>query len=273
MTKSTLHSDYDKVFKKYNTLRNQMISTIEIKEYMMKHSFFNLKTDYLTKIGYLEYELYNLNLNIEITKRRIELFLVDTSQESKINLSYIESIIQKEFKNFFLVLNLKKKEIKLANYFIKLEKPSECLYHELRKYYIEIAKLLLPEINPEANNVHKKLWEKANKSYENGEVQFLKIIYKLANDEVNETRDDKQYTINELKKGINYFESRIKDLLEEINSMKDLFPFSKEELLKDDHKVKDIQRELKMNIIKTKNVLLRLEEGFLLSLTETRYLS
>ena len=127
MTKSTLHSDYDKVFKKYKTLRNQMISIIEIKEYMMKHSFFNLKTDYLTKIGYLEYELYNLNLNIEITKRRIELYFVDTGQESKINLSFIESIIQKEFKNFLLVLNLKKKEIRLANYYIKLEKPSESL--------------------------------------------------------------------------------------------------------------------------------------------------
>lgn len=246
---------------------------MEDKECLLKHKFYYLKTDYIIKIGYLEHELFNLDLKLGAAKRKIELAQDAINQNTPINIGLIEEEVKREFGEFLKVQYNKDKEIKLAGYFSTIDRLTEEEYQDLKKYYRGIARLLLPDVYAKVNEVQKSLWEKANLAYENGEVQFLKIIYKLAKDEIAGVKRLEEYTAEELDSKINDFEIRIKNDLKDINTLLDNFPFNKEMLLKDETKISEMQKELKMNIKDGSAILNVLEEHFLMMLDDTKFTS
>lgn len=134
-----------------------------------------------------------------------------------------------------------------------------------------IADLILPEINPGLNDIQKTLWEKAQLAYENGEIQFLRIIYKLAQDEAKATGVNKEISLSELDEQIAMFEERIKKEEKDINTLLDNFPFNKAGLLQDDKKIREIQGELRKNIEDGRSILKLMEEHFLMMLDETKF--
>lgn len=250
-----------------------MVNVMEDKECLLKHKYFDLKTQYIVKIGYLEHELYDLDIKLGVAKRKIELAQEALSQNNKVNLSLIEAEIKREFCEFLDIIDSKEQEIKIAGYFNSVDRLTEEEYQDLRKYYKSIARLILPDIHPNLNEVQKALWEKANIAYENGEVQFLKIIYKLANDEAFGLKEFEEVSISEMDKRIVDFENKINKDLRDIQALQDNFPFNKEELLKDEGKIKEIQKNLRSNISDGNAILKLMEEHLLMLLDDTRFLS
>lgn len=271
MTEADFQAQYDEVFNRYSRTKDKMINIIEDKECLLKHRFFVLKTDYIMKIGYLEHELFDLDIKLAVAKRRIELAQEVISQNANINLSMIESEIKIEFSDFLDILDTKDNEIMIANYFESFSKLSDEDLVELKKYYVGIANLILPEINPELNDIQKTLWEKAQLAYENGEIQFLKIIYKLTQDEAKAIEGNKKISLSELNEQTKIFEDRIKKEEKDINTLWDNFPFNKVDLLKDEKKIKEIQGELRKSINDGISILKLMEEHFIMMLDETRF--
>jgi hypothetical protein len=274
MDDSATQSKYEELVKKYKSLRKQLISIVEEKEYLIKHRFYNLRTEYIKKIGYLEYELYELDVKLSQANRRIELVKNALDANVPINLSQIELEITKEFGDFIDILELRDKEILIYDYINNIEKNlSEDEFLELRKYYRRTIKVLHPRIHSNLTELQKKLWTKANLAYENGGLIYLKIIYKLAHDEYVNMPKLEEYSIEELKSRVKLIEDNIKESIFEIKEIKEGFPFNKEVLLKDEVKVKDIQKELKRNINEAKSILELLEQHFLLLLNERHYIN
>lgn len=273
LTEASIQSAYEEVLLKYKRIKNRMVNVMEDKECLLKHKYFDLKTQYIVKIGYLEHELYDLDIKLGVAKRKIELAQEALSQNNKVNLSLIEAEIKREFCEFLDIIDSKEQEIKIAGYFNSVDRLTEEEYQDLRKYYKSIARLILPDINPNLNEVQKALWEKANIAYENGEVQFLKIIYKLANDEAFGLKEFEEVSISEMDKRIVDFENKINKDLRDIQALQDNFPFNKEELLKDEGKIKEIQKNLRSNISDGNAILKLMEEHLLMLLDDTRFLS
>ena len=273
LTEASIQSAYEEVLLKYKRIKNRMVNVMEDKECLLKHKYFDLKTQYIVKIGYLEHELYDLDIKLGVAKRKIELAQEALSQNSKVNLSLIEAEIKREFCEFLDIIDSKEREIKIAGYFNSVDRLTEEEYQDLRKYYKSIARLILPDIHPNLNEVQKALWEKANIAYENGEVQFLKIIYKLANDEAFGLKEFEEVSISEMDKRIVDFENKINKDLRDIQALQDNFPFNKEELLKDEGKIKEIQKNLRSNISDGNAILKLMEEHLLMLLDDTRFLS
>lgn len=273
MDETFIQSEYEEALKRYNNLKNQMINIIEDKEYLLRHKFFDLKANYITRIGYLEYELNSINIKLGLMKRKIELAQLAINNNVDIDLLLIETEVKKEFEEYLNVLDIKAREIEVSNYLMDLDTPTETEMKDLKKYFKAIAKLLSPEINLDLNPVHKKLWEKAIIAYENGEVQYLKIICKLANDQVIGQIKNEDLTLEELNRRIKYFEDKISLGLDEIKSIVNHFPFNKEEILKNDEMISNIQGELKRNIKEGNNILNIMEDCFLMMMSDTKYIN
>ena len=273
MTDSSLDSNDDIILKRYRYLKNQLVNVIADKENLLKHRFFDLKTDYITMIGYLEYELYNINVRLGITKRKIELLQANKINKATRKLPYIEAVIKIEFKDLLEILDLKKREVEIASYLNAFEDITFEEFLELNKYFRSLIKLIHPYINPNANQIQKRLWEKGCIAYENKEVVFLKVILKLAKDEVCAAKDPGDYSIEELNSMIHNFEQKISATNIEVQEILKNFPFNMEELLMDDRKISDIQKKLQNQIKEAKSVLIIMEDHFLMILDDTKYLN
>lgn len=273
LTEGIIQPDYEEVLLKYKRTKNRFVNVMEDKECLLKHKFFELKTQYILKIGCLEHELYDLDIKLGAAKRKIELAEEALSQNNKVNLSLINAEIKREFREFLDIINSKEKEIRIASYFNSIDKLTEEEYQDLRKYYKNIARLILPDINPNLNEIQRELWEKASVAYENGEVQFLKIIYKLANDEAFGLKEFENIPLSEIDRRIIDLESKINNDLRDIQALQANFPFNKEDLLKDEDKIKEIQDNLRSNINDGNTILKLMEEHFLMLLDDTRFLS
>lgn len=273
MTDSSLDSNYDILLRRYKNIKNQLVNVIEDKENLLRHRFFDLKTDYITKIGYLEYELYKLNSRLGIAKRKIELIQANNINKAVRKLPYIEELINIEFKDLLEVLNLRKREVEIASYLNTFEDISFEDFLELKRCFRGLIKLIHPYINPNANQIQKRLWEKGCIAYENGEVVFLKVILKLTKDEVRAVKDLNNYSIKELNSMINDFEQKISATSFEVKEILKNFPFNKEELLMDERKICDIQKELENHIKGAKNVLIIMEDHFLMILDDAKYIN
>ncbi|TJX13805.1 hypothetical protein E9840_08230 [Tissierella creatinini] len=271
MTEVNIQGEYDETLQKYNWTKNKMISLMEDKECLLKHKFFDLKTDYIMKIGCLEHELFDLDIKIAVTKRKIELAQESISQNTAINLYMIETEIKKEFSDFLDVLDMNTNEIEIANYFDSMSRLSDEDLQDLKKYYVAIAQLILPEIEPGLNQVQKSLWTKAQSAYENAELEFLKIIYKLAQDEAKAINHKVGISARELGEQIGIFEKRIMEDEKVIATLLDNFPFNKADLLNDDKKVREIQGELRRSIKDGISILELMEEHFLMMLDDTKF--
>lgn len=272
MTEICSDSEYDIILSRYISLRNQLVDVIVDKENLLKHRFFNLKTEYITKIGYLEYELSDFNIRLGIIRRKIEM-LADNYTQTPGMLAYFEFVANREFSELLELLELKRRELDIAKYINTMDKPTNEEYLELNKNYKGLVKLLHPEINSTLTKTQFRLWEKGNKAYENGELRFLKVILKLANDESIGDFGIEKYTAEQLNFRINYFELKIEERNNELMKIQKGFPFNKEEFLLDDMKVKALQKNLKISIKEAKNILMVMEGHFLINLDDTRYLS
>lgn len=273
MTEADLQVEYNQVLKRYNSTKDKMINLIEDKNCLIKHKYFVLKTDYIKKIGHLENMLFDLDIKLAISKRRIELANESIVQNKTINLAMIEAEIKDEFRDFLDALNSNNNEISIANYTENMSRLSELDLQELKRYYVGIAKLIYPDINSDLNDVQKSLWTKAEIAYENGEIQFLRIIYKLAQDETNATNDNIEKPIGELKDLIETFEERIKKEEREIAIILDNFPFNRAQLLVDKQKIREIQSELRQSIKEANSILELMEDHFIMMLDDTIFIN
>lgn len=273
MTEADLQVEYNQVLKRYNSTKDKMINLIEDKNCLIKHKYFVLKTDYIKKIGHLENMLFDLDIKLAISKRRIELANESIVQNKTINLAMIEAEIKDEFRDFLDALNSNNNEISIANYAENMSRLSELDLQELKRYYVGIAKLIYPDINSDLNDVQKSLWTKAEIAYENGEIQFLRIIYKLAQDETNATNDNIEKPIGELKDLIETFEERIKKEEREIAIILDNFPFNRAQLLVDKQKIREIQSELRQSIKEANSILELMEDHFIMMLDDTIFIN
>ncbi|WFA09960.1 hypothetical protein [Tissierella sp. Yu-01] len=268
-----IQTDYERFLKKYKNLKNQIINVLGTKEYLLKHKYYDLKNNYIIKIGILEHELLDTDIRLGLIKRKIELAQIYMKNQGQVNVSMIEARVNYEFEELINFLKSNEYEIKIVKSCSSTRKLSEDEFNELNKYFKNITRLLHPDLNINLTETQKRLWGKAKTAYENNELEYLKIIYKLANDESLNAQKIEDYSLDELQHSINHMEDIIKELLEEIKNIQDNFPFNKEELLNNDYKIKEIQSELRKNIKEGFSVLGILEDHYLLMLNGNTYIN
>ncbi len=255
------HPEYARVLKEIDKLKEQLSIIIEDRADLLHHKAIYWKTEYINKIGALEYELFELEVNISRTKRKIEMIQAAINLQKPINEKKMDIQLDKEYEVYIKELKDRAKDIDWVNYLNSCETLTKEETILLKKLYRKLAKMLHTDLNPNTTEEQKVLWRRVAEAYELADIEMLKTLYELAVE--NKPVDDWDNDVNpieELNEKIKFLKKKIMDMLIEIDKIKEKFPFNMVEFLKDEYKVHERQVELKADIEEAKEILKELEE-------------
>ncbi len=271
MTYITIHPEYNRLLEKLNKLKEQLSVIIEDRDYLLHHKAIYIKTEYINKVGKLEYELFELECKVSRLKRKINMVQAAINLQMPIDEDEIEKQLDKEYKEYIEELRKMSKDIEIANMIKDCDELTLEDVAFIKKLYRKLAKVLHPDLNPGLTEKQKALWMRAQKAYEMSNIDMLKILYELAVEDGGlDTKYSKINTIEELEEKIKFFKEKIKDLLLEIGKTREAFPLNKEKFLKDDEEVYKRQKEIIKNIHERKLILKELE-GYLSMIMDDNY--
>jgi hypothetical protein len=240
----------EQLHERYDLLRVVYIKLLNDKDVLVEWGKPQLEALYNTRIGYLQIEKLQLQLRINALKRKIELVHAAINLEEPININEIELDVASE---------LAEAEAPIMNEVGKLEDSKELLSNlgspvdsaELRKKYRQLAMQLHPDINDNLTEDQQSLWHIVMDAYDTCDLEILKavpVVYEkelvaIANKIASLTGEEITLKIEALKEGI-------KIMNEQIPQIRNEFPFTIEEQIKDEEWVRSQTQELKKELDK-----------------------
>lgn len=221
-----------KLLEELNAMKNVLAKLLEEKEYMAVYESLRLEAEYMNKIGHAEYEIYQLDLKLKQLNRKIEIVRELILNKQPIDMEKIDAQIELEFaqdKN-----ENKKREDQMC--FLSEEENRAKLSKEktktLKEIYYLLAKRLHPDINPSITESELALWHKVQAAYVNRDIEEMNLLYEIYEKTLGmEMLPDQK---EDIEKHIEKIREMIRQTLEQIADIKQSFPFTFEEKLKDD---------------------------------------
>lgn len=201
----------------------------------------NIETDYMLKLGSIEYKAYEAMCAMLRLKRKIELLQAKRNRQENIVLIDIEKVLDEEFVEYQRQLEEQLNKMNEALHRSCLEALSQEDTRELKKLYRKIMKLLHPDLNPGLSKAKTELFHHAVSAYKNGDLDTLRMIFEMVGDNpLPELKSDAMTQLTEEKE-------RLKDLLksitDSIEKIKSSYPYTLKELLEDEKKIKEKKQE------------------------------
>ena len=169
----------------HELLKTAYIKSLNDKDVLEKWARPQLSALYNTLIGCLQIEILQLQLHIKALKRKIELLYAAINQQKMIDVNEIElqvavELAEAEFHIMNEVANLENSKY-LLNHLGSAERSAE-----LRKLFKQLAKQLHPDVNDEFTEEQINLWHLVKSAYESRDLEELKAIQIVYEDQLNE---------------------------------------------------------------------------------------
>lgn len=258
MSDIIINPEYLKIIEEVKRLKDDIANLYEEKDELLYHICKNIETEYVSKIGVLEYKLYEFQCKILRLKRKIELYQIKINRQEIPNEKEIEEKLNIEYKEYEERLNKISKEIQNTLNRRNFEILSEENTKEIKSIYRKLIKKLHPDLNKENSEKNKNFLLQVTHAYENGDLETLRNL-ELLTDEIVEKENIEINELEELKQSKAKYEIIIKELLKSIKKIKESFPYNKKEFLKSDVLVEKKKEELKSKMELYKKVYLNLE--------------
>lgn len=213
----------------------------------------NIETEYMLKLGYIEYKAYEAQCYSLRLKRKIELIQAKKNRREKVAVSVIEDKLDKEFAEYRKKLDAQINKVNEALKRSKADVLSEEETNELKKLYRKIVKALHPDINPNVSEAQIKLFENAVAAYAVGDLNTLRIIYEMVGD--NPLSDQPQNAMVQLANEKDRLNKLLKNIRESIEKIKSEYPYTMKEILDNAEKTAQRKQELE-NILEQYNELI-----------------
>ena len=263
MNDLTKNPEFEKLVSSIKALETELAELVHERDELLFHICPKLQTEYMLKIGKLEYAIFECQCKILRMKRMIEIIQAFLNREQSYNIIEIEKQLDKEYQEYTEKLLEKKKEIEKARSASSI--PGRLLTDEetaeLKKLYTIIVKKLHPDINPNTTKEQHDHFIDAVNAYKNADLSELKIIYLLmekTSDKVTESSMDK---LKNREESLLYQKDY---LLNVIQKIKEDFPYNIKDLLLDEtklqQKINELSKLLAENHEQYDNMESRLEE-------------
>lgn len=202
----------------------------------------NIETEYMLKLGSIEYKAYEAQCAVLRLKRKIELIQAKKNRQEKVILFQIEEMLDNEFEEYQQKLNEQMDKMNDALKRSKAEVLSDEDNKELKKLYRKIVKALHPDINPNVSKAQTQLFDNAVVAYKNGDLGTLRIINEMVGDHsLPEKHQDAMTQLHEEKERL---ESLLKSIRESIEKIKSEYPYTVKDIIEDPEKIKQKKAEL-----------------------------
>lgn len=259
MEKIIINPEYLKLIEEIKQLKEDIAILYEEKDELTYHICKNIETEYMSKIGIMEYKLYEFQCRILRIKRKIELYQMKINRQEKADEEEIEEKLEEEYKEFEAKLNKMSTDLENALNRKSLKTLSEEESKELKSCYRKLIKKLHPDLNKENTEKNKNLLLQVTHAYENGDLETIKNL-ELLTEEISETEKFEVGELEELKQSKKRYTSVIQELLKTIKQIKESFPYNKKEFLKSDVLVEKRKEELKDEMKMCKEIYRQLED-------------
>ena len=213
----------------------------------------NIETEYMLKLGSIEYKAYEAQCAALRLKRKIELIQAKKNRQEKVIISAIEETLDNEFAEYQKQLDEQIDKMNDALKRSKAEVLSDEDNKELKKLYRKIVKALHPDINPDVSETQVDLFDNAVQAYKNGDLGTLRIIGEMVgNSPLPEQHKDALTQLNEEKERLQNLLKAIRDSIEQIKSE---YPYTMKEIIEDEEQTEQKKKELE-NILSQYNELI-----------------
>ena len=213
----------------------------------------NIETEYMLKLGSIEYKAYEAQCAALRLKRKIELIQAKKNRQEKVIISAIEETLDSEFAEYQKQLNEQIDRMNDALKRSKAEVLSDEDNKELKKLYRKIVKALHPDINPDVSEAQVQLFDNAVSAYKSGDLETLRIIGEMVgNNPLPEQHKDAMAQLVEERERI---QGLLKSIRESIDNIKSEYPYTMKDILEDTERTKQKKQELE-NILEQYNELI-----------------
>lgn len=245
--------DFEKLKNEVERMRTELSMLLLERDELQFVICKNIETEYMLKLGSIEYKAYEAQCAALRLKRKIELIQAKKNRQEKVIISAIEETLDTEFAEYQKQLN---EQIDKMNDALKRSK-AEVLSDEdnkkLKKLYRKIVKALHPDINPDVSQAQVQLFDNAVSAYKNGDLNTLRIIGEMVgNNPLSEQHKDAMTQLVEERERL---QGLLKSIRESIDNIKSEYPYTMKDILEDTEKTEQKKQELE-NILEQYNELI-----------------
>lgn len=238
----------------FDAMEAKFLETLMARDHLLFQEKEILVSEYMEKIGMLEYKLYEFQIAFQRLQRKLELVRQKINCQEKVNMQNIEYKLDAEYAEYEEKIAERFAEISAMLNFDGLMSDEEA--KELKGLYKKLVKRLHPDLNPNQNDEEYSLFLKAVYAYKNSDTRTLKRIdmltEKIAESSI-DRYDAKKLRYTCLKKACEEMEVEMEDIRKK-------FPFDKIPFLKDKLAVKQKQSEIQASMEEYKEKYAELEE-------------
>lgn len=247
MSDIIVNPEYQKILEEIQQLKENISKLYQEKDELIYHICKNIETDYMTKIGTLEYKVFEFKCKILRLQRKIELYQAKINRQEKIDVDEIENQLDVEYKEYEKELegmykNLQNSLERMNGKELTLEQSDE-----LKKIYRKLIKKLHPDLSNNNTEKNKELLNKVILAYENGDLIMMKNLELLC-EEITDIEIIAVGELDELKEKKDKYNMIVKSLLEAIKKIKESFPYNQREFLNNEILIKEKKNELNATI-------------------------
>jgi hypothetical protein len=232
----------------FASIKQAYIKALNDKDVLINWSKPHLEYLYVSKLGYLQIEVLQLQLRIKALKRKIELIVACINTEVPVDLISIELQIAVELADAEKTIMQASTDLENATYMLShLASPTNS--KELRDLYKQLAKQLHPDVNANLTDRQKELWHIVQQAYDAGDLEKLRTIPIVYEEELlaaNQT--SASYTEEELLVKIKVLQEGIQVLEKQMLDIKQEFPFSMQHQILDDDWIAEEKSEQEKEI-------------------------
>ncbi len=220
--------------KQFDILKEEYIKLINDKDVLLNWGKPQLEALYVSRIGRLQVERLQLQLHIKALKRKIELLQSALNRNVPVDINAIELQVASEFAEAEHRIMQEANKIATSEAMLSnLASPERSI--KLRKLYKQFAKQLHPDLNKNFTLEQEELWHIVKNAYENGDLEKLKALEVVYEKELKAAEKQMQHmTHEELDLRITVFKEGIKVLHKQVKNIRNEFPFTIEQQIKDE---------------------------------------
>jgi hypothetical protein len=217
--------------------RARLAAAIEERDHLRFHEkpWYNAK--YITEVGVLEYERFQLDCDIARTKLKIELIRAMRNRRIEVTPELVrkaDAELDKQLAEYMDRLGKMARDIERARRLDDAVSLSVEEDRELKGLYRGIAKRIHPDIDPAAAERFASLWEQAVDAFGRGDLAELRALSEAV-DGRSEWKDGRKESaaLEELLGRIERANEGVEKVTGDIRKMREDFPFTVKELLED----------------------------------------
>ncbi|MBE6870818.1 MAG: hypothetical protein E7491_02610 [Ruminococcaceae bacterium] len=229
-------------------LKRQAARLIEERDSLLYHSAKTLEAEYMSKIGYLQYELFALQGHAMKTKRKIEFINALKRNNKPVDVDKIDRFLDREYRPFHQRMSSMAYEVVQARTMLSSPylNPSDVEF--LRTSYISLVEVLHPDLNPSAPSEHDVLWERAADAYDACDLDMMRTVTELYGDSEKEELPTDPVQLEQERKRLLGI---VRNLFNEIEKIRGDFPFSIAEALFDTSYISEQRKDISDQIAET----------------------